>query len=65
MTRLPILTIGPNGGVVTYASVRATARALGGTGSESLKSTISSSVAGGGGYVGNVYVANGTSFVRP
>lgn len=51
-----VLTIGPNKGVKIYSSVRATARALSGTGTDGLRSTISRRLDDGGGYIGNVWV---------
>ena len=53
-----ILTIGPNGGVRTYASTRTLSRALSGNGSsDALRSTISRVTQNvEGGFVGNVFV---------
>lgn len=55
-----VLTIGPNGGVKVYSSLRATSRALSGTGSDSLRSTITRRLDNGGGYVGDVWVQSTT-----
>lgn len=51
-----VKTIGPNGGTHTYSSITAASRALSGTGSNSLRTTISRRCSAGGGYVGNVWV---------
>ncbi len=65
MTNVPVLTVGPNNGVRVYSSIRTAARALSGDGTARLRTTISTRVANGGGYVGNVWVTDGSSFVRP
>lgn len=56
MNGTAILTVGPNGGAKVYSSVRAASRALSGTGTDSLRSTILRRVDVGGGFVGNVWV---------
>jgi len=65
MTSLPVLTIGPNNGVRVYSSIRSAARALSGTGVDRSRTTIGNRLAAGGGFVGDVWVTNGSSFVRP
>ena len=65
MTNQKVLTIGTNGGIQVYSSVRAAARALSGDGTERTRSAITNRIANGGGYLGNVYVTGGTSYVRP
>lgn len=65
MTSQSVLTVGPTGIAHAYSSVRAAARALSGDGTERSRTAIASRVAGGGGYIGNVYVTSGTSYVRP
>ena len=51
-----ILAVGPSGSKRTFSSVRATSRALSGTGSDGLKSTISRKARAGGGYIGRTYI---------
>ena len=55
-TSTTVTTIGPNGGVKEYNSLRAASRALSGVGSDHLRMTISRRCNTGGGYVGNVWV---------
>jgi len=62
--KVQVLTIGPNKGVRVYNSIRAASRALSGTGSDEMRSTISRRINEGGGYIGNVYVAVGSTFTR-
>jgi len=56
MTSLPLITIGPNGGLTRYSSLRKASRALSGDGSDGARRTISRRVLDGGGYVGDVWV---------
>ena len=57
MKNTRVLTIGPNGGQRTYSSIRATARALSGTGKVTTSyNQVRAAVANGGGYVGRVLV---------
>lgn len=51
-----ILATGPSGTSRTFASVRAAARSLSGTGTDGLKSRISRIARSGGGYVGRTYI---------
>ena len=51
-----VLTIGPNGGARVYSSIRAASRALSGTGTDNMRSTIARRCEAGGGKVGEVYV---------
>lgn len=51
-----IIAVGPSGSRRTFSSVRAASRALSGTGSDGLKSSISRKARSGGGYVGNTFV---------
>ncbi len=53
---LNVLTIGPNGGVHVYGSLRAASRALSGTGTDSRRRTLTRRAGNGGGYIGNVWV---------
>lgn len=55
-TAVKVLTIGPNGGTTVYSSIRATARALSGDGTDGIRTTIADRVWQGGGYVGDVWV---------
>jgi len=57
-----VLTIGPNKGVRVYESLSAASRALSGTGTTDLRFAIADRISNGGGYVGNVYVADGSKF---
>lgn len=65
MTSQPVLAISANGSARAYASVRSAARALSGDGTERSRTAISNRILEGGGYVGNTYVVDGTSYVRP
>lgn len=65
MTNTPVLTVGPNRGVRLYSSIRTAARALSGDGTERSRTTIGTRVAEGGGFVGDVWVTDGSSFTRP
>jgi len=51
-----ILAVGPSGTKRIFSSVRATSRALSGTGTDGLKSRISRVARAGGGYVGRTYI---------
>jgi len=57
-----VLTIGPNNGVRVYKSIRATSRALSGTGSDDMRSTISRRLSEGGGYIGDVFITSATKY---
>jgi hypothetical protein len=51
-----IFTKGPNGGIKVYTSAAATSRALSGTGSSTLRSSISRAAIAGGGIVNGTFV---------
>lgn len=53
---LKVLTIGRNGGVAAYGSLRSASRALSGDGSDSVRSTITRRCDDGGGFVNGVWV---------
>ena len=67
MTPEKVLVIGPTGAATVYNSIRATSRVLSGTGSDSLRRTITRRLDIGGGFVGDAYVqtTNLTSVRRP
>jgi len=56
MRSYSVLTIGPNGGATVYRSIRATARALSGVGDDEPRASVTSALARGGDFVGNVWV---------
>ena len=67
MTPEKVLVVGPNGSAAVYNSIRAASRVLSGTGSDSLRRTITRRLDIGGGFVGDAYVqsTNLTSIRRP
>ena len=56
MTPERVLAVGPTGAATVYSSIRAASRALSGTGSDNLRTTICSRLNDGGGYVGSNWV---------
>lgn len=67
MTPEKVLVVGPTGSAAVYSSIRAASRVLSGTGSDSLRRTITRRLDIGGGFVGDAYVqaTNLTSVHRP
>jgi len=63
-SKIDVLTIGPNKGVRVYKSIRAASRALSGTGSDEMRTTISRRLSEGGGYIGNVYVTSAINYMH-
>lgn len=61
-TTTPVIAISASGRASVYSSIRAASRVLSGNGTDSLKDTIARRVSTGGGYVGNVYVTDGTFY---
>lgn len=59
-----VLTIGPNKGIRVYKSICDVSRTLSGNGSTDLRFAIAEKLNKGGGYVGSVYVTNGTEFTQ-
>ena len=62
-----ILTVGPTGHANRYSSLRAASRALSGTGTDSVRRTITRRADVGGGFIGDVWVqfSNIPSTKRP
>lgn len=65
MQTIPVLTVGENGSARVYSSIRAAARVLSGDGTDRSRTTIGTRISEGGGYVGGVWVTDGSSFLRP
>lgn len=53
---LKVLTIGRNGGVAAYSSLRSASRALSGNGTDSVRGSITRRCDTGGGFVNGVWV---------
>ena len=65
MQTIPVLTVGLNGNARVYSSIRSAARVLSGDGTDRSRTAIANRIAPGGGYVGGVWVTDGSSFVLP
>ena len=62
MTNTPVIAISATGRATVYNSIRAASRVLTGNGTDSLRSSIARHVSNGGGFVGNVFVTDGTFY---